>query len=176
MKNVLAAATILLGLSACASRYANQNPVGEKFPSVEGKSLEGKIYRLPDDFEGGTVLLLGYVQDSQFDIDRWLIGLDMTQVQAPVYEIPTIQGMFPRMFKETIDSGMRRGIPKPLWKGVVTVYSGGAEVQKFTGSTNPNNTRVLLIDGEGRVLYFNDEGFSVAGLNALRAEIDRLAK
>ena len=124
---------------------------------------------IPEDFnEKFTLLLIGYKQNSQFDIDRWLIGLDMTETQVSVFEVPTIQGLFPRMFSTMIDNGMRAGIPQPLWKGVVTVYEDGETIQAFTGNENPNNARVVLLDDEGKVLYFYDDGFSVAALNQVR--------
>jgi hypothetical protein len=72
------------------------------------------------------------------------------------------------MFSTVIDDGMRAGIPKELWKGVITIYAGGETVQSFTGNENPNNARVLLVDSKGQVVYFYDRGFSVAALNALR--------
>jgi hypothetical protein len=120
-----------------------------------------------------VVLLLGYEQDSQFDIDRWLIGLDMTETKIKAYEIPTIQGLLPRMFQSAIDDGMRKGIPKELWGGVITIYGDGAKVQKFTGNENPNNARVLLLDQMGKVVYFHDRGFSVQALNELRDKINQ---
>lgn len=153
----------------CSATYVNRNPVGEMFPPVEGQALTKETLTLPDYFNGSNVaLLLGYKQDSQFDIDRWLIGLDMSKTEVTVYEIPTIQGLFPRMFSTTIDNGMRSGIPKELWGGVITIYKGGAEVQEFTGNENPNNARVMLLDKNGRVIYFHDRGFSVPALNELR--------
>ncbi|MGX9463409.1 hypothetical protein ACWXWU_19585 [Shewanella sp. A14] len=162
--------TSLLLLSACSTSYPNQAITGQVFPSVSGQTLEKEFMTLPDDLKGEMALLLiGYKQDSQFDIDRWLIGLDMTQTQVAVYEVPTIQGLFPRMFSTMINNGMRAGIPKPLWKGVVTVYQDGEQVQAFTGNENPNNTRVVLLNGQGKVIYFYDQGFSVNALNQLRA-------
>ncbi|UJF21941.1 hypothetical protein [Shewanella sp. OMA3-2] len=157
-------------LTACSTNYPNQSITGQVFPSVSGQTLEQLPMSLPDDLKGKVALLLvGYKQNSQFDIDRWLIGLDMTQTQVAVYEVPTIQGLFPRMFSTFIDNGMRAGIPKPLWKGVVTVYQDGDQVQAFTGNENPNNTRVVLLDAQGKVIYFYDQGFSVDALNQLRA-------
>lgn len=157
-------------LTGCSTSYPNQAITGQVFPSVSGESLEKELMQIPDDFKGNmTLLLIGYKQDSQFDIDRWLIGLDMTQTQVAVYEVPTIQGLFPRMFSTFIDNGMRAGIPKPLWKGVVTVYQDGDQVQAFTGNENPNNTRVVLLDAQGKVIYFYDQGFSVDALNQLRS-------
>lgn len=159
----------LLLLAGCSTTYSNRNPVGEAFPTAAGESLSGDSVNIPADFSGDpVVLLLGYKQNSQFDIDRWLIGLDQTQTDVTAYEIPTIQGLFPRMFKASIDDGMRSGIPKTLWGGVITVYSDGTTIQQFTGNENPNNARTLLLDANGTVVYFHDEGFSVPALNALR--------
>jgi hypothetical protein len=107
------------------------------------------------------------VQNTQFDIDRWLIGLDMKEVDVVAYELPAIAGMFPRMFSTKIDDGMRRGIPKELWGGVITIYKDGEKVQEFTGNENPNNARVMLLDAQGKIVYFYDRGFSVKALNEL---------
>jgi cytochrome oxidase Cu insertion factor (SCO1/SenC/PrrC family) len=72
------------------------------------------------------------------------------------------------MFSTVIDNGMRAGIPKPLWKGVITIYKDGDSVQAFTGNERPNNARVILINQRGKILYFYDQGFSVEALNNLR--------
>lgn len=163
-------ALLVLIVTGCSSTYSNQQITGKTFPSVTGQNLEKKQVRIPEDFNGDfTLLLVGYKQNSQFDIDRWLIGLDMTETTVDVYEIPTIQGLFPRMFSTMIDNGMRKGIPKELWKGVITVYEDGEKVQIFTGNENPNNARVLLLDKNGIIVYFYDEGFSVAALNQVKS-------
>ena len=173
MKNIVLICLLAFGIFGCSTTYVNRNPVGKFFPPVKGQSLTEEERELPNYFNGSyVVLLLGYKQDSQFDIDRWLIGLDMTQTKITAYEIPTIQGLFPRMFKSTIDNGMRKGIPKELWGGVITIYEDGATVQEFTGNENPNNVRVLLLDKQGKVIYFHDRGFSVLALNELRNKLE----
>ena len=160
---------LTLFISACSTNYSNQLITGQPFPSVNGESLEQNSVNIPEDMAGQyTLLLIGYKQDSQFDIDRWLIGLDMTNTKVAAYEIPTIQGMFPRMFSSMIDNGMRAGIPKSMWNGVITVYKDGEKIQAFTGNENPNNARVVLLDEKGVILYFYDDGFSVAALNQVR--------
>lgn len=162
---------------ACSSNYPNQSLTGVPFPSVSGENLEQKLVNIPEDFKGKkTLLLIGYKQNSQFDIDRWLIGLDMTNTAVDVYEIPTIQGLFPRMFSTVIDDGMRAGIPKTLWKGVITVYTDGGKVQAFTGNENPNNARVVLLDADGMILTMYDQGFSVDALNDVRFLIEKSVK
>lgn len=172
MKKIITFILIVFSLIGCSTTYVNRNPVGENFPPVNGKSLTEEERELPTYFKGSqVVLLLGYEQDSQFDIDRWLIGLDMTETKIKAYEIPTIQELLPRMFKSSIDNGMRKGIPKELWGGVITIYGDGATIQEFTGNENPNNARVLLLDNTGKVIYFHDRGFSVQALNELRDKI-----
>ena len=159
--------------TGCSTQHPNRTPVGEVFPTVSGTSLKDTTYQIPADFSGRKVLfLLGYKQASQFDIDRWLIGLDMTQTQVEVYELPTIQGVAPRMISGMIDNGMRNGIPQQLWKSVITIYADGDQVQSFTGNQRPNNARVVLLNGSGEVIYFYDRGFSVDALNALRMAVN----
>lgn len=159
----------------CSTTYVNKDIVGKRFPSCSGSDLNDEERKMPEYFEGSeVVLLLGYKQDSQFDIDRWLIGLDMTDTDVKVYEIPTIQGLFPRMFSTKIDEGMRSGIPKELWGGVITVYSDGSMIQEFTGNENPNNARVVLLDESSEIVYFHDRGFSVNALNKLKNTLNGL--
>lgn len=159
---------IVLLNTACTTNYPNKSILGEQFIAVKGKSLEQQVKEIPSAFtDEKTLLLLGYVQDSQFDIDRWLIGLDMVGAKIVVYELPAIQGMFPRFFETQINNGMRKGIPKPLWKGVITLYEDGEKLQQFTGNINPNNARVVLLDATGKIEYFYDAGFSVNALNLL---------
>jgi hypothetical protein len=172
IKSMLVACAVVL-LSACTSQYPNQQVTGKQFPSISGESLEKNMVTIPSDFKADkTLILIGYKQDSQFDIDRWLIGLDMAGITLPTYELPTIAGMAPRMFSTFIDSGMRKGIPKELWGGVITIYNDGEAVQKFTGNQSPNNSRVVLIDSNGKILYFYDRGFSVDALHKLKARIE----
>jgi len=164
---------MILLLTACSTTYQNKNISGKKLPPMKGESLAKELIEIPSDFSSPiTLLLAGYKQNAQFDIDRWLIALDMTETNVSVYEIPAIQGMFPRMFETQINDGMRKGIPKELWKGVVTLYEDGETMQAFTGNENANNARVILINQEGKAIYFYDRGFSVNALNELREVIN----
>lgn len=177
MLSRLSTLLLTLLLASCSQTYLNQQPLGQTFPSVMGEALDKNTYQLPEYFANrNVVLLLGYKQDSQFDIDRWLIGLDMTGTQADVYELPTIQGWLPRQLKGTINEGMRKGIPEELWNIVITVYQDGAELQKFTGNENPNNARVMLLDKTGQIRFFYDKGFSVSALKQLNQQAKLLQK
>ena len=147
-------------LAACSSPTPNRNPTGETFPSVQGTTLEGDPVRLPEDLGGApAVLLIGYVQDTQFDIDRWFMGLVQADVQARVIEVPTIPGLVPSLLSDRIDDGMRSGIPAEAWSEVVTVYDDARSIVELTGSERPRNARVVLLDADGKVAWFHDRGY-----------------
>lgn len=158
----LACSLALALFVACSTEVANRRPIGELFPSVRGEGLDGRAWELPRDLAGRpAILLIGYAQDAQFDADRWLFGLLQAQTPAQLLELPTIPGLIPSLAGDWIDKGMRSGIPSEDWSSVVTVYGGrAAEIATFTGNDRPRNMRVLLLDGEGRVRWFHDRGFS----------------
>ena len=173
----LAAGAVTALVSACSSsKIANRDPVGQPFPAVAGEALDGKAWKIPQDLAGKpAIVLVGFVQDSQFDIDRWLLGITQAETPVPFLELPTIKGLAPRMFKGTIDDGMRGGIPQEDWRGVITLWGDDAKrVVELTGNEQPNNARVLLLDAEGRIAWFADRGYSANGMVALDARAREL--
>ena len=103
-------------------------------------------------------------------------GPIIAQAETPVriIEVPTIPGMFPGMFAGSIDEGMRGGIPSEDWGSVVTVYGDGAgEIKRWTGAGDRNG-RVMLLDAEGVVRWFHDEGYSAGKLTELDAALREL--
>ncbi len=170
----LALVAVGLSVTSCGS-IPRRDPTGEVFPSVVGTSLQDEKIRLPEDFAGKPVVfLVGYKQNTQFDLDRWLLGLSESGVDVAVREIPTIPGLVPGLFAGTIDDGMRRGIPEEDWGAVITVYGDGDAIAEFTGNENPMPGRILLLDDEGRVAWFHDRGYSVGSLKALREKLREL--
>ncbi|MEL7024366.1 MAG: hypothetical protein AAGL69_11520 [Pseudomonadota bacterium] len=154
---------MLLALTtACSSTLPNRNPTGEVFPTVTGQSLEEEQVTIPDDLAGEPVILLvGYLQDTQFDIDRWLLGMLQGGVTTRVLELPTIPGAIASIASGYIDDGMRSGIPREDWKLVVTMYGGAAKpIVQLTGTENGRNARVLVLDREGTIVWFDDTGYS----------------
>lgn len=171
----LIAALVGCAIVSCSAPYERRDPTGEAFPDVVGVALDDRSVRIPGDFAGKpTLLLIGYEMETQFDIDRWLLGLDEAKVDVPVYELPTIPGLIPGLFAGRINEGMRSGIPREDWAIVLTVYDDAATVASFLGNEAPLPARVVLLDAEGRVVFFHDRGYSLKTLLALRDTLDRL--
>lgn len=157
-----AAAAAITGVNGCSKTYTNRDPVGEGFPRVEGSSLEKREVVLPDAFRGEpAVLIVGYLQRSQFDIDRWLMGLIQAGTDAEIVEVPTIPGLTASLASGWIDDGMRSGIPEEDWGSVVTLYGDAAgPVAELTGNERGNLARVLVLDRNGQIVWFDDKGYS----------------
>ncbi len=166
----IVAAVSLMMMAGCGSAIPNRMPVGEIFPTVTGTALTGDTVTVPDAFKGQKVILVvAYDMDTQFDIDRWGIGFFTADLALPpVYELPTIPGLLPSLFAGRIDQGMRKGIPEESWKDVITVYGDdGGKIEQWTGTENPRNARVILLDETGKVVWFHDRGYGLPPLNDL---------
>lgn len=152
----------VLFANGCAGPIPNRDPTGEAFPTVVGQSLEKERREFPASLSGRpAVLLVGYRQAAQFDIDRWLMGLLQGEVNAQIVEIPTIPGLVPTVSSKWIDDGMRAGIPREDWGSVVTLYGRAARpVANLTGTENGQLARVIVLDSHGNILWFDDEGYS----------------
>lgn len=143
--------------------------MGKRFPEVEGESLDGVETLLPDALAGEpAVLLIGYLQSTQVDIDRWILGLVGVGVEARIMEIPTIPSFFASLASGWIDDGMRAGIPQEDWSAVVTLYGGSASpVANLTGTDDGRNARVLVLGPDGTIQWFDDGGYAPEKLSGL---------
>lgn len=165
----------ILSFTSCSTTYPRRDPTGEAFPTVTGTSLAGDAVTFPDVGRGAPLLLLiGYEQDTQFDLDRWIQALEAAGAKVRTYELPTIPGLTPRLFSGFIDGGMRRGIPQEDWFAVVTVYGDAAKVAEFTGNDDGLPGRIVLLDRDGRVAFFHDRGYSLGTLKQLLAKLAAL--
>lgn len=179
MKIICSVMIFFLGLCVASCQSGQDkiplSPEGKKFPSVKAQSLNGESLEIPDDYSGRPVLLLiGYVQQAQFDADRWLYGAISSGLQhkAEVLEIPTIEGLIPGLMSGWIDRGMRSGIPEEDWPSVACVYSDAEKIIQFTGNDHPRNIRAVLLDEKGHVLHMHDRGFSAGVLHKMHQLLD----
>lgn len=145
------------------------------FPRVQGRSLNETQVTLPDSYLGKpTLVLVGYVQKAQFDIDRWILGALQANIKAQIVEVPTIAGMVPRMVQGYIDSGMRSGIPQSDWGSVVTVYEDAPAIIEALGNERPNVARAVLLDKNGTIVWSSNAGYSATQILELEKVVNSL--
>ncbi len=113
---ILGAGVGVLSVSGCGTTYENRNPVGEIFPSAVGENLDEERVELPEALAGEpAILLVGYKQRTQFDIDRWIMGLIQADAPGQLLEVPTIPGLGASIASDWIDDGIRSGNPEEDW-------------------------------------------------------------
>jgi hypothetical protein len=167
-----------LALVACAKTVtAPSTVVTTKFPHVEGESLQQERIAIPDHYRGkNTLLLVGYTQKTQFDIDRWILGVLQAEIPVEIVEVPTIAGMMPQMVQGFINNGMRKGIPQNDWASVVTVYEDAPKIIAALGNERPQSAYAVLLDKEGTIIWSSNIGYSasqILDLKKLVASLDR---
>lgn len=169
---------ICLTIFACSPALVTPTDVnGKVFPRVKGQSLDKQSITIPDHYSGkSAVLLIGYEQKAQFDIDRWILGILQAEVPVQIVEIPTIAGMMPQMVQGFINNGMRSGIPKEDWASVVTVYEDASKIINVIGNERPQSAHVVLIDGNGKIIWSTNRGYSAGQVLELKKVVDQINK
>lgn len=175
-KHLLLSLLLVVSFAACTPQVSTpQNIQNSLFPSVVGTSLTKKSIRIPNDYRGKvTLLLVGYAQKAQFDIDRWILGALQADVKAEIVEVPTIAGMVPQMVQGFIDNGMRSGIPKSDWAAVVTVYEDAPKIIEALGNERPQSAYAVLLNREGRIVWSSNIGYSATQVLELKKLADSL--
>jgi hypothetical protein len=130
--------------------------VGGSLPELKGDYLDQTPASLPADCKGKLALLsFGFTYDSRTAVEAWVKAWAEQyggQGRTAFYQIPMMGGMA-RLGRAFIDSGMRRGTPKEAHRNVITVYGGVDEWKKMLDFKAPNAAYLVLIDGQGRVVW-----------------------
>ena len=171
-----AAAAVVGAVTSQPPAVVASTPVGRAFPNVAGRSLAGENVRIPEALAGApAVLLVAYRRGTQADIDRWLEMLRRDLPSLRALELPAIAAIAWRPLAGWIDSGMRRGVPEPMWASVVTLYEDAGRVREFLGDAGGLTAQVVLLDPDGRVAWFAADGYSEDAAARLRASAAAVA-
>ncbi len=166
----------LLSLIACSRTVVGPTDLeNTPFPHVHGTNLKDEVVTIPDQYQGKpTLLLIGYKQNAQFDIDRWILGALQAGIKTQIVEVPTIVGMMPRVIQSYINNGMRSGIPSSDWGSVVTVYEDAEKIISVLGNERPRNAYAVLLDRSGIIVWSSNSGYSAAQILALKDIVNAL--
>jgi len=171
-------ALLALGMAASgipSNGEATAVKPGARLPVVTGKDLNGKAWKAPADFPGGrTLVILGYEQEQQKEIDTWTAALGLTRRgnQLPWVEMPVIDdpGVVMRWI---IDTGMQRGIPdREIRSHVWTVYTERKAFLESCGIESVDAIHVLVVTREGEVLAMESGAYTDEAGRRLLAVVD----
>jgi hypothetical protein len=174
----LTAVVIAIPLAGFVGAGSNSDVIpGAKdtFPTVTGINLLGDEVRLPGGFEGDlNLVVIGFVQEHQKDIDTWIAALPDLEVARPslrLYEVPVIyRASAP--FRLWVNNGMHYGIPDPVArKRTITVYTDQKKFVESVGVTGFDRIHALLVDNSGRIIWRGQGGANPESLSALKSKL-----
>lgn len=125
------------------------------FPAVEGRNLDGRVFKLPTDFDGDlNVVLVAFQREQQADVDTWTPALKTLAARRPglrVYELPTLGRRY-RLMRSFIDGGMRGGIPDSAVRAAtITLYIDKSPFKRALGIPSEDDIQIFLVDRTGRI-------------------------
>ncbi|MFC1961342.1 hypothetical protein ACFLYO_11620, partial [Chloroflexota bacterium] len=128
-----------------------------RFPEVQGSNLQGRRFKLPQDFGGEiNVALIAFQQHQQYDATTWLPFLKQQQAQHPclrTYELPTIWPMS-RLRRTMLDMSMRLGIADRATRALtITLYLDKVAFRQVLDIPHEDTITVLVVNRAGTVLW-----------------------
>ncbi len=148
-------------LKALANRSEitqNRDPaVKPHFPTIEGQNIDGRPFKLPDDFDGlYNIVLIAYSRQHQSDIDEWMPHARHLATAFPdiqVYELPVVREMAWFM-REQIDYWMSSGISDPLARATtITLYTDVQTCNQDLNCPDTDEIGIALVDRFGNVVW-----------------------
>jgi hypothetical protein len=148
------------------------------FPEVSGRNLEGREFRLPNDFEGrANLVLIAFQRDHQALVDTWMPAAAALSESLPdvrYYELPTIGSGY-RLFRALIDGGMRSGISdREARERTITLYLDKDDFRDALGLASEKTVYVLVLDADGKVVLTVEGVHSVEKSAIVREAIEEL--
>lgn len=148
------------------------------FPSVTSTNLEGKQFRLPQDFEGAAnIVFVAFQQRQQRDVDSWIPSVKQTLRRFPhvrYYELPTLSGGY-SFVRGFIDGGMRNGIAdKTAREATITLYLNKAKFCASLGIASEDDITVLLVRPDGTLLWRTEGAYTPDKYQALTSVLSTL--
>ncbi len=152
---------LLLNLVGC-NIVPSRDPTGEQLPAAQGKTLDGTNITLIDVLAGEpAVLTIPYTTDAQLDADRWAMGLHQLGTPIRRFELGVVPSTFGLLLAPAIDSDRRSTRAEVAWPTVLCFYSESADaLATQTGMGDAQYARVLLVNGQGTIVWYCDKGYT----------------
>ena len=146
-----------------------------EFPALHVRDLEGASYVIPDELPGGPhVIILAFQRRHQSTVDRWKTPLEGVARRHPgteVWEVPSLSRGW-RLFRATIDGGMRAGIPDVgVRRHTLTTYTDLASLAAALGLRSLETVHVFVVGCDGSIRWHGEGDPSAADLEALEATL-----
>ena len=146
---------VIAGFSLVATQGRTQDS-GTHIPVAHGTTLAGTAVVLPDALKGKVgVLVVGFSHASQGQVSNWgrLITADYGQNQGLEYfEMPMLAGA-PKFVRGMIVKSMGKAVPAAERPHFIPLTEDDKPWRAVAHYDKPDDAYLLLVDGEGAVLW-----------------------
>jgi hypothetical protein len=158
-----------LALNDCCS--------AERIPTVRGTSLTNVPVTLPESLKGHVgVLVIGFSRGSRDGVSGWGRRLEADYQSSPAvvyYELPVLASA-PGMIRGLIVRSMKSSIPEGAQSRFVPVLDHEAEWRAVAHYEKPDDPYVLVVDGQGEVVWRTEGQATDAAYAALKQQVEVL--
>jgi len=146
-----------------------------QFPALKVRDLEGVEHVIPDGLPGGPhVIILAFQQWHQSLVGQWKPSLEALAQRHPgteVWEVPSLSSGY-RLFRGSIDGGMRAGIPDPdTRRHTLTIYTDLHALARDLEIDSLDTVQLFLVDCSGTVLWRAEAEPTSAAIESLEAAV-----
>jgi hypothetical protein len=163
---------LLVGLIAEGSSC-----VAERIPEVHGTSLSNQSVNLPEALSGKVgVLVLGFSRSSRDAVASWGRRLATDYRESPAvayYEMPVLASA-PGMVRGFIVRSMRSSVPEQMQARFVPIMANEAAWRGLVHYGAPDDPYVLVVDGQGDVVWQTQGQLTEAAYAALKQQVETL--
>ena len=151
---------------------------GVELPPLEAQALSGDLTVLPRDARGhGALLVIGFSKAAAKITQEWLEACrSAAQARSAgsglyCYDLRMLEEV-PRLFRGSVERGMRSGLPEGLQRRTLLVYTENEAWRKRVGADDQDTAYVIGCDKDGRVRATAAGKFAEAELKTILEAID----
>lgn len=144
-------------------------------PPTHGTSLAGTSITLPDDLRGRVgVLVLGFSKSSGDVCKGWgqrLAESYRDSAEVMYYQLPVLESV-PKLIRGMVVKSMKSGVPEAEQTHFLPVFSDEATWRKIAHYGNTDDAYLVVVDGDGKVLWQTSGKVTDTGFAALKRQIE----
>lgn len=168
---------LLFALLVVNGLALNDCCAAERIPPVRGTSLSNVPVTLPESLKGHVgVLVIGFSRGSRDGVSEWgrRLEADYQSSSAVVfYQLPVLASA-PGMIRGLIVRSMKSSIPEGAQSRFVPVLDHEAEWRTVTHYEKPDDPYVLVVDGQGEVVWQTQGKVTDAAYAELKQQVEVL--
>ncbi len=146
-----------------------------RIPVTRGTSFAGSAVALPDDLRGKVgVLVLGFSKSSGDVCKGWGEHLATSYSRSRdvvYYQLPELESV-PKLFRGMVLGSMKSSVPQSDQAHFMPIFSDEVAWKSVARFGNPDDAYVLVVDGDGKVLWQTSGHVSDAAFAALREQVE----